>query len=63
VEPEFILADEATSALDPISSKHIEDLFLELKQNYAIVLVTHTLQQALRFAVPEDIFHPGNSNR
>jgi phosphate transport system ATP-binding protein len=50
VEPEFILADEATSALDPISSKHIEELFVELKQHYAIILVTHTLRQALRIA-------------
>ena len=50
VEPEFILADEATSALDPISSKHIEELFVELKQDYAIILVTHTLRQALRIA-------------
>jgi len=50
VEPEFILADEATSALDPISSKHIEELFIELKQKYAIILVTHTLRQALRIA-------------
>jgi len=50
VEPEFILADEATSALDPISSKHIEELFVELKQNYSIILVTHTLRQALRIA-------------
>ena len=48
VEPQFILADEATSALDPISSKTIEDLFLKLKEEYAIVLVTHTLRQALR---------------
>lgn len=50
VEPHYILADEATSALDPISSKIIEDLFLKLKQEYAIVLVTHTLRQALRIA-------------
>lgn len=50
VEPEFILADEATSALDPISSKHIEELFTQLKDDYAIVLVTHTLRQALRIA-------------
>ncbi|MEG0795356.1 MAG: phosphate ABC transporter ATP-binding protein [Odoribacter sp.] len=50
VEPLFILADEATSALDPISSKTIEDLFLKLKEEYAIVLVTHTLRQALRIA-------------
>ena len=50
VEPEFILADEATSALDPISSKHIEELFVELKESYAIIMVTHTLRQALRIA-------------
>ncbi len=50
VEPHFILADEATSALDPISSKTIEELFLKLKQEYAIVMVTHTLRQALRIA-------------
>jgi len=50
VEPEFILADEATSALDPISSKNIEELFVELKKDYSIILVTHTLRQALRIA-------------
>jgi phosphate transport system ATP-binding protein len=50
VEPQFILADEATSALDPISSKIIEELFVKLKQNYSIVMVTHTLRQALRIA-------------
>ena len=48
--PEIILLDEPTSALDPISSKHIEELFVELKQDYAIILVTHTLRQALRIA-------------
>lgn len=50
VEPEFILADEATSALDPISSRHIEELFVKLKDDYTIILVTHTLRQALRIA-------------
>jgi phosphate transport system ATP-binding protein len=50
VEPQFILADEATSALDPISSKIIEQLFVELKENYTIIMVTHTLSQALRIA-------------
>lgn len=50
VEPQFILADEATSALDPISSRHIEELFVALKEQYAIVLVTHTLRQARRIA-------------
>ncbi len=50
VEPEYILADEATSALDPISSKTIEDLFVALKNDYTIIMVTHTLRQALRIA-------------
>ncbi|MBO4504091.1 MAG: phosphate ABC transporter ATP-binding protein [Bacteroidales bacterium] len=50
VEPQYILADEATSALDPISSKTVEDLFVSLKNNYTIIMVTHTLRQALRIA-------------
>lgn len=50
VEPDFILADEATSALDPVSSKIVEDLFVELKKDYSIIMVTHTLRQALRIA-------------
>jgi phosphate transport system ATP-binding protein len=50
IEPQFILGDEATSALDPVSSRHIEDLFVKLKEQYGIILVTHTLRQALRIA-------------
>lgn len=50
VEPEIILGDEATSALDPLSTKKIEELFLTLKEEYSIVLVTHTLRQARRIA-------------
>jgi phosphate transport system ATP-binding protein len=50
VEPQFILADEATSSLDPLSSKNIEELFVKLKHDYSIVMVTHTLQQAQRIA-------------
>lgn len=50
VGPEIILADEPTSALDPISSKYIEEKFVELKNDYTIVLVTHTLRQAKRIA-------------
>lgn len=50
VEPDYILADEATSALDPISSKTVEDLFVKLKEEYSIIMVTHTLRQALRIA-------------
>jgi len=50
VDPEIILADEPTSALDPISSEVIERKFVELKQQYTIVLVTHILRQARRIA-------------
>lgn len=48
VGPEMILGDESTSALDPLSTHIIEDLFMKLKENYSIVLVTHILRQAAR---------------
>ncbi|WP_281237808.1 phosphate ABC transporter ATP-binding protein PstB [Flavobacterium praedii] len=48
IEPEIILGDEPTSALDPISTQAIEELFMELKDKYTIVLVTHILRQARR---------------
>lgn len=48
VSPDVILMDEPTSALDPISTSKIEDLVLELKKNYTIVMVTHNMQQATR---------------
>lgn len=50
VEPEIILGDEPTSALDPQSSKRIEERFLELKNEYTIIIVTHILRQAKRLA-------------
>lgn len=50
VQPEVILMDEPTSALDPISTMKIEDLALELKQDYTIVIVTHNMQQAARIS-------------
>lgn len=50
VEPEIILGDEPTSALDPVSSQHIEGRLLDLKEQYTIVIVTHTLRQAKRLA-------------
>lgn len=50
VEPEVLLMDEPTSALDPISTSKIEDLALELKKEYTIVMVTHNMQQAVRIA-------------
>ena len=48
--PEVLLMDEPTSALDPISTSHIEDLVLELKKDYTVVIVTHNMQQALRIS-------------
>lgn len=48
VNPEVLLMDEPTSALDPISTSKIEDLALELKEKYTIIMVTHNMQQALR---------------
>jgi len=48
VQPDVILMDEPTSALDPISTSKIEDLVLELKKDYTIVMVTHNMQQAVR---------------
>lgn len=50
VEPEVLLMDEPTSALDPISTSKIEDLVLELKNRYTIVIVTHNMQQATRIS-------------
>ncbi len=50
VEPEVLLMDEPTSALDPISTSHIEELALELKERYTIVIVTHNMQQAARIS-------------
>ena len=50
VQPEVLLMDEPTSALDPISTTKIEDLALELKYQYTIVMVTHNMQQAARIS-------------
>ena len=50
VEPEVLLMDEPTSALDPISTSKIEDLAVELKKDYTIVMVTHNMQQAARIS-------------
>ena len=50
VEPQILLMDEPTSALDPISTSKIEDLAVELKEKYTIVMVTHNMQQAARIA-------------
>ena len=50
VEPEVLLMDEPTSALDPISTSKIEELAMELKEQYTIVIVTHNMQQAVRIS-------------
>lgn len=50
VEPEVLLMDEPTSALDPISTMKIEELLLELKKKYTIIIVTHSMQQAARIS-------------
>ena len=50
VEPEILLMDEPTSALDPISTSKIEDLAMELREKYTIIMVTHNMQQAARIA-------------
>jgi phosphate transport system ATP-binding protein len=60
VNPEVILMDEPTSALDPIASARIEDLIDELRANYAIVIVTHNMQQAARVSQRTAYFHMGD---
>ena len=59
VGPEVILMDEPCSALDPIATAHIEDLIDELKKNFAIVIVTHSMQQAARVSQRTAYFHLG----
>jgi phosphate transport system ATP-binding protein len=60
VSPEVILMDEPASALDPIATARIEELIDELRQNYAIVIVTHSMQQAARVSQRTAMFHLGN---
>lgn len=58
-EPEVILMDEPCSALDPIATGKIEDLIVELKKNYTIVIVTHNMQQATRISDRTAFFYLG----
>ena len=58
-EPEGILMDEPCSALDPIATGKIEDLIVELKENYTIVIVTHNMQQATRISDRTAFFYLG----
>lgn len=60
VKPEVLLMDEPTSALDPISTSKIEDLILELKQKFTILIVTHNMQQAARISDYTAFFLLGN---
>lgn len=60
MEPDVILMDEPTSALDPIATKRIEDLILELKKDYSILIVTHNMQQASRISDDTAFFMLGN---
>jgi phosphate transport system ATP-binding protein len=60
VNPEVILMDEPCSALDPIATARIEELIDELRQNFTIVIVTHSMQQAARVSQRTAFFHLGN---
>lgn len=60
VSPEVILMDEPCSALDPIATAKVEELIDELRQNYTIVIVTHSMQQAARVSQQTAMFHLGN---
>ena len=60
VSPEVILMDEPCSALDPIATARVEELIDELRENYAIVIVTHSMQQAARVSELTAFFHLGN---
>ena len=59
IDPEIILMDEPCSALDPIATARIEDLIDELAENYAIIIVTHSMQQAARVSQRVAYFHQG----
>lgn len=69
VEPDVLLMDEPTSALDPISTSKIEELAMELKEKYTIVIVTHNMQQAVRisdytaFFLLGDLIEYGNTEK
>lgn len=59
-EPEVLLMDEPCSALDPIATAQVEELIDELKQNFSVVIVTHSMQQAARVSQKTAFFHLGN---
>jgi len=59
-EPEVLLMDEPCSALDPIATAQVEELIDELKQNFSVVIVTHSMQQAARVSQRTAFFHLGD---
>jgi len=59
VEPEILLMDEPASALDPIATQKIEELIFELKKDYTIIIVTHSMQQAARVSDMTAFFYLG----
>jgi phosphate transport system ATP-binding protein len=59
-QPEVLLMDEPCSALDPIATAQVEELIDELKQNFSVVIVTHSMQQAARVSQKTAFFHLGN---
>jgi phosphate transport system ATP-binding protein len=59
VQPDVILMDEPCSALDPIATARIEELIDELRENYTIIIVTHSMQQAARVSQKTAFFHLG----
>lgn len=58
-EPEVLLMDEPCSALDPIATAQVEELIDELRQNYSVIIVTHSMQQAARVSQKTAFFHLG----
>ena len=58
--PEILLMDEPCSALDPIATAQVEELIDELRSNYSVVIVTHSMQQAARVSQKTAFFHLGN---
>jgi phosphate transport system ATP-binding protein len=60
INPEVLLMDEPCSSLDPIATHHVEELMWELKENYTIIIVTHSMQQAARISQQTGFFHMGS---